>query len=151
MSAKIQEVQSAKGEVNEEAGGVGDPWGDYLRKHRQRPPNDASGTSGKITSTVTGGQQSGVGGDPGDQLTEEDRRTLIVGGWLQDTRRATIEEEPTPLLQHPEIRHLLDTEKLAIYGPRRSVGMLTFVPEKMNVGLRTSELACGRWRKRFPS
>eukprot|EP00439_Symbiodinium_sp_Y106_P076100 s139_g15.t1 len=124
VNAKMNEVHSGKGEVNAEAGGAGDPWGDYLR--RQRAGGDITGTS-KSAAPNTGGQ-GGLGGElaSSDQLSEEDRRTLIVGGWLQDTRRVTIEEEVAPLLSHPDIKPLLDVERLAIYGPRRSVGMLKF-------------------------
>ena len=124
VNAKMNEVHSGKGEVNAEAGGAGDPWGDYLR--RQRAGGDITGTSKSAAPNTSG--QGGLGGElaSSDQLSEEDRRTLIVGGWLQDTRRVTIEEEVAPLLSHPDIKPLLDAERLAIYGPRRSVGMLKF-------------------------
>ena len=46
---------------------------------------------------------------------------------MQDTRKAMIEEEARVLLDHPEIQPLLDVTKLAVYGPRRSVGMLKFI------------------------
>ncbi|CAE7830935.1 pol [Symbiodinium sp. CCMP2592] len=47
------------------------------------------------------------------QLTEEEKRTLIVGGWAQDTKKSTIEAE-------------VDEPVLAVFGPRRSVGNLKF-------------------------
>ena len=130
-NAKINELSasSSKGDVNEDAGGIGDPWGEYLHKKKGRLTGEIPGPSGR--NLTIGGPQPGAGGDlPGDQLSEDDRRTLIVGGWLQDTRRATIEEESAPLLAHPEIKPLIDVEKLAIFGPRRSVGMLKFVPRE---------------------
>ena len=77
---------------------------------------------------------SGVNTD--DILSEEDKRTLILGGWLQDTRKITIEEEAAVLLQHEEIRPHLDVEKVAVYGPRRSVGMLKFVQRENEKNLR---------------
>ena len=45
---------------------------------------------------------------------------------MQDTRRATTEEEALQLLTNPEIKALVDVEKVAVYGPRRSVGMIKF-------------------------
>ena len=38
-----------------------------------------------------------------------------------------IEEESQPILQLEQIKDLIDVEKLAVFGPRRSVGMLRFV------------------------
>ena len=71
--------------------------------------------------------QSKPENDRGDTLTEDERRTLVVGGWLQDTRRSTIEEEAGVIFQTAEFKDILDADKLTIYGPRRSVGMLKFV------------------------
>ena len=45
---------------------------------------------------------------------------------MQDTRKATIELESTPILLRDDIRPFIDQEKLSVYGPRRSVGMLKF-------------------------
>ena len=57
-------------------------------------------------------------------LSDEERRTLVEGGWLQDTKRSIIEEESAAVLSMAAIKTLIDVEKLAIYGQRRSVGML---------------------------
>lgn len=51
----------------------------------------------------------------------------MVGGWMADTRRAVIEDESAVILQREDIKALVDVDKLAVYGPRRSVGMLKFV------------------------
>ena len=45
---------------------------------------------------------------------------------MQDTKRALIEEEAAFLFQKHEIKELLDVDKIAVYGPHRSVGMLKF-------------------------
>eukprot|EP00439_Symbiodinium_sp_Y106_P034911 s5186_g4.t1 len=86
-----------------------DPWGDYLRRKQQ--PDKAEEDDRK---------------DRGDVLTEEEKRTLVLGGWLQDTKRGVIEEEAAFILQLEEAKPLLDTDKIMVYGPRRSVGMLKF-------------------------
>ena len=131
VQAKVTEFQTDKGEIRDDGGGIGhDPWGAYLRKSRRWPPPvgpPGMSTTGMPSTGMPGGLPGAPSNDTGDQLSEEDRRTLIIGGWLQDTRRATIEEESAKLLQHGEIKPLIDSEKLAVYGPRRSVGMLRFV------------------------
>ncbi|CAE7219179.1 pol [Symbiodinium sp. CCMP2592] len=142
LKVQLEGVQQSVGEVKGDAkmdvgggalGGV-DPWADYLRT--KRPP--FSGGHPVPSGNPAGsnlGSGPGASLDHADGLSEEDRRTLIIGGWMQDTRRATIEEESQALLQHPEIRPLLDSEKLAIYGPRRSVGMLRFSLREGEKGL----------------
>ena len=116
-----------------------DPWGDYLQRQQHVPRGNLSGPGGQGSVArgspnlgplpqgegVGDGRPQVVGGDM-DVLSDEDRRTLIIGGWLQDTRRATIEEEAQLLLLNPEIKALVDVEKIAVYGPRRSVGMIKF-------------------------
>ncbi|CAE7787600.1 unnamed protein product [Symbiodinium sp. CCMP2592] len=114
--------KSAAMEGGNGAGGIGftalDPWAEYLR----RKPEGSGGPA-----AVPGGSgHLPQGGEVAEGLSDEDKRTLILGGWLQDTRRATIEEESLPLLQHETVRPYLDVEKLAVYGPRRSIGMLKF-------------------------
>ena len=94
-----------------------DPWGDFLRLRDQAQARPSEGH----------GVNHGSGEpDRGDTLTDDEKRTLVVGGWLQDTRRAVIEEESLILFQHEDIKPLLDSDKIAVYGPRRSVGMLKF-------------------------
>ncbi|CAE7210973.1 unnamed protein product [Symbiodinium sp. CCMP2592] len=127
QNAKTPQLDAGKpphGAEGEHAGGVGgDPWAEYLRKNRIG--TSAPGvSSGNIPPASMGG--NAMEADRHDQLSDEDKKTLIVGGWLQDTRKNVIEEESAALLQNPEIRPLLDVDKLAVYGPRRSVGMLRF-------------------------
>ena len=94
-------------------GGTVDPWGEYLKKRQVHDKPD-------------GGDQKDQR-DRGDMLTEDEKKTLVLGGWLQDTKRAVIEEESAVILQMEEVKTLIDVDKLAVYGPRRSVGMLKFV------------------------
>ena len=119
-----------------------DPWAEYLRQQGQGhvngawpPPSRrvAGWGHGRSTHAETGSREKVVEpqhSDQGEVLTEDDKRTLIIGGWMQDTRKATIEEESTQLLQHPEIQPLLDVDKISVYGPRRSVGMIKFTQRK---------------------
>ncbi|CAE7865745.1 unnamed protein product, partial [Symbiodinium necroappetens] len=101
------------------AAGNPDPWGEFLRRrdlgHASEGAKAAGGASG-----------SGDVPDKGDLLTEDEKKTLVLGGWLQDTRRSTIEEESAFLFELPEVKDIVDAEKLLVYGPRRSVGMLKF-------------------------
>ena len=97
--------------------GPSDPWSAYLR-HRGEVP--AAQNSAPVPRAVTDPS------DRGDALTEEEKRTLVIGGWARDTRRAVIEEEFSVVLAQEAIKSLTDAEKLLVYGPRRSVGMLRF-------------------------
>ncbi|CAE7938316.1 unnamed protein product, partial [Symbiodinium necroappetens] len=115
-----------------------DPWADYIRKQQEWPP--PFGPARRRLKTPGGdflppGPARGHGPatsadafntDPNDTLTEDEKKTLIIGGWVADTRKAVIEEESEAILLHPTIKDLIDTPKLAVYGPRRSVGMLKF-------------------------
>ena len=100
-----------------------DPWAAYLRRAQRGdllkdPKRHEGGGSDQPPAGSTGA---------GDMLSEEDRRTLIIGGWLQDTRKAVIESEAMAILQLDSVRELLDVDKIAVFGPRRSVGMIKFV------------------------
>ena len=100
-----------------------DPWAEFLRARQNGAPSgsrrggDKGGVQGEVFKNV----------DQGDYLSEEDQRTLIVGGWSQDTRKATIEIEALTVLQRADIQPLLDVDKISVFGPRRSVGMIRFV------------------------
>ncbi|CAE7946692.1 pol [Symbiodinium sp. KB8] len=96
-------------------GGNPDPWGEFLRRKGQQ--QDTGAKSSRVAASEN---------DKGDLLSEEEKRTLVVGGWAQDTRRSTIEEESSLLFGIPEIKDAFDSQKLVVYGPRRSVGMLKF-------------------------
>ena len=104
-----------------------DPWGDFLRLRDQQQLPQAHAPQQGRQGELHGRNHLGNDGDRGDMLTEDEKKTLVVGGWLQDTRRAVIEEESLILFQHESIKPLLDCDKIAVYGPRRSVGMLKFV------------------------
>ena len=93
-----------------------DPWADFLR--RRAPPTNVPDHARSAPNNTEG--------DKTDQLTEDEKRTLVIGGWSQDTRRATIEEEFSVILANPELKAHIDAEKITVYGPRRSVGMLKF-------------------------
>ena len=101
------------------SGGQPDPWADFLRQRGRQVGGNDAGARGQANITVEG--------DKMDTLSEDERRTLVIGGWLQDTRRSVIEEEAGVIFQTAEFKEILDSEKLAIYGPRRSVGMLKFI------------------------
>lgn len=108
-----------------------DLWGDYLKRKNgpaALPGGRFSGPATRTGEPSHGGElASGSGRNAGDTLSEDDQRTLIVGGWLQDTRRAVIEAEAECVLKLPEVAPLLDAEKISVFGPRRSVGMIRFV------------------------
>eukprot|EP00439_Symbiodinium_sp_Y106_P029481 s4157_g3.t1 len=116
-----------------------DPWAEYLRKHGSKQPGQSSGVAGHGYQGDRV-QQDGVSAfvpsrAEGESLSEEDQKTLIVGGWMQDTRKAIIELESGPVLQREDIRPYIDQEKLAVYGPRRSVGMLKFKQRETENGI----------------
>ncbi|CAE7637075.1 pol [Symbiodinium sp. CCMP2592] len=127
-----------------DAHGSSDPWSDYLRKRQSQPPESGVNSKGDLP-------------DKNDMLTDDEKRTLVVGGWLQDTKRSVIEEEIAGLLSHEDMKPLLDADRLAIYGPRRSVGMLKFVVREgesySNVRNRMWEVikALGRIKYPLPS
>ena len=54
-----------------------DPWGDYLRRRR----GSSAGPSGP--ADVPRGDVPPAN-DRGDTLTEDEKRTLVIGGWLRD-------------------------------------------------------------------
>eukprot|EP00439_Symbiodinium_sp_Y106_P054561 s1498_g7.t1 len=97
----------------------GDRWAEYRAKYG---PVSARGEPGRGDGPP---QQAGppVGRE---ELSEEDKRTLIVGGWLQDTKKQTIFDEGNPFLQRPAIRGELDHTELQVWGPRRSFAVLKF-------------------------
>ncbi|CAE7331010.1 pol [Symbiodinium sp. CCMP2592] len=98
----------------------GDPWSEYLQNRKMPGP---TGGDQRDATRQQGGNSSD---DRGDFLSDEDKRTLVIGGWLQDTKRSIIEEEAGVILMMPEAKDLIDSDKLQIFGPRRSVGLLRF-------------------------
>ena len=100
-----------------------DPWGDYIRRRGQQqlqPQHPAAHSRADQP-----GSSNSVP-DRNETLTEDEKKTLVIGGWLRDTKRAVIEQEAQQVLSLEGIKHLIDSDKLQIYGPRRSVGMLKF-------------------------
>ena len=116
LKTKVEELAaspSGSGGPMEDNDKMLDPWADYLNKKKSGEEHNGGNGSAK---------------EDGRALSEEDQRTLIVGGWLPDTRRAKIEEEAKTILEHDTIQPLIDAEKLVVFGPRRSFGMLRFQP-----------------------
>ncbi|CAE7234815.1 unnamed protein product [Symbiodinium sp. CCMP2592] len=70
---------------------------------------------------------SGPAAAIGDELSEEDKRTLIVGGWAQDSKRQVIIDECAGFLNKAGVTKLLDQTAITVWGPRRSFGVLKFV------------------------
>ena len=97
--------------------GPSDPWATYLQQQRREAPRGPG-----VPLPAAAADPS----DKGDTLTEDEKRTLVLGGWARDTRRAVIEEEALHVLNHESVKHLIDAEKVLVFGPRRSVGMLRF-------------------------
>ncbi|CAE7254887.1 pol [Symbiodinium sp. CCMP2592] len=94
-----------------------DPWAEYARRR---------GDLAQGNPSSVGEQASGSGDRQGDVLTDDEKKTLVVGGWARDTKRSIIEAESATVLAMEGMKALIDVEKLAIYGPRRSVGMMKF-------------------------
>ena len=89
------------------------------------------GVEGALAELEDGGGTGGTGrgsavGDE-DTLSEEDKRTLVVGGWLQDTKRAVIIEEAKEILTREDAQAKVDATELHVFGPRRAFGLLRFV------------------------
>ena len=125
MKVRLEEINTSRNASSSAAPtaaarqeGNPDPWGEFLR----RRDNNGTAANEGVKSSAVPDQTP----DRGDQLTEEEKKTLVVGGWLQDTKRSIIEEESAFIFDNPDIKPLLDATKLNIYGPRRSVGMLKF-------------------------
>ncbi|CAE7244711.1 pol [Symbiodinium sp. CCMP2592] len=49
------------------------------------------------------------------------------GGWSQDTRKSVIEEEALVLLNMEGVKEFLDCEKITVFGPRKSFGVIRFL------------------------
>ena len=129
MKVQLENVSTNKGILPAAAPGpsttslrattANDPWGDYLRGRAAASGSKDEGSG--VTLAANAGKDR-----TGDGLSEEDKRTLVIGGWLRDTKKQVIEEEFAKAIDNEEVKKFLDTTTLAIYGPRRSVGMLKF-------------------------
>ena len=71
-----------------------DPWAQYLRQHG--PASPVIGVTSAPAPPVHGGSSSTL--DKGETLSDEEKRTLAVGGWLRDTRKSVIDEESQQVL-----------------------------------------------------
>ena len=98
-----------------------DPWSVYRAKHGPIPPRQGSG--GPPAAPPPEGRD-GLGRE---ELSEEDRRTLVIGGWGQDTKRQIIQDEAGVFLRREDVQPHVDASELTVYGPRRSFGLLRFV------------------------
>ena len=111
-----------------ENGGL-DPWAQYLDRRNGRPQLAGDVPLGAESAGDTGaGRRAFLDrGEPNrDGLSEEDKCSLIIGGWLQDTKREIIETEAADLLMTDPIKQFLDVEKVTVFGPRKSFALIRF-------------------------
>ena len=101
-----------------------DPWAQYLQRRGHAGGNggDKGGTDLMQAKRLPTG-----GGEPDREgMSEEDKRTLIIGGWLQDTKKETIINEASEILGREELKQYLDEAKITVFGPRKSFGVIRF-------------------------
>ncbi|CAE7532192.1 unnamed protein product, partial [Symbiodinium sp. CCMP2456] len=111
VAALAKEVADLKDKgVNNNRPGVTDPWADYRVKHGPAP-----GMPGPPAAGSRDPQHPDAA--PRDELSEEDRRTLIVGGWVQDSKKQTILDESKPFLERDGVSNLIDQKDLIVWGP----------------------------------
>ncbi|CAE7316734.1 unnamed protein product, partial [Symbiodinium sp. CCMP2456] len=113
MHGLKQEIAESKKTTPVHAGAgapPSDPWANYLQEKQKRE----------------GGESHYPSGGRGEELSEDDKKTLIVGGWCQDSKKGILIEESKPLLVKEEVRSLVDQSELLVWGPRRSFGALKF-------------------------
>ncbi|CAE7295584.1 unnamed protein product [Symbiodinium sp. CCMP2456] len=103
-----------------------DPWAVYLHQRRRAEsvqPRPDQQTGGENRGRHVPGR---VGDNDQSGLSDEDRRTLIIGGWLQDTKREIIESEAASLLASADLKPFLDSDKVIVFGPRKSFAVIKF-------------------------
>ena len=114
-----------------------DPWMNYIKQRdmkndgqTRRPGEVQRVARSSFQGRARDGEDAHAQGDvrkPGlEELSEDDKRTLIFGGWCQDTRKMVIEEEAAVLLARDELKNFLDTDKITVFGPRKSFGIIKF-------------------------
>ncbi|CAE7493615.1 unnamed protein product, partial [Symbiodinium sp. CCMP2456] len=114
LRTRVDEM-AAKSELAESKNGP-DPWQDYLNHTKgRRHPGEGAGQ---------GIQHPGE--DRRHELSDEDKNSLILGGWLPDTKRAIIQNEAEAILKSETFVNLVDSTSLVVFGPRRSFGLLRF-------------------------
>ena len=128
---KQQQNDARKAEQERPSDAPSDPWADFLRNKNTGGAQTGYGphrrNAGRQAPPGEGSRPAPQPHEGGDFLSEEDQRTLIIGGWSQDSRKAVIEVEAAALLDRPDVRPLIDVDKITVFGPRRSVGMIKFV------------------------
>ena len=99
-----------------------DPWAEYRSKHGPPPgmPAHSGGADRGLPRQVDPGQGAQ------DELSDEDKRTLIVGGWAQDSKKQTILDESMGFLARDDVKDKIDQKELIVWGPRSSFGVLKF-------------------------
>ncbi|CAE7769490.1 unnamed protein product [Symbiodinium sp. CCMP2456] len=141
LEVKVHQLTKAVEDIKQEAAAKkrepqgdknDDPWAEYYKANRiPFGPGNAGPAARPDAPPPPGG--SGPNGAPlgREELTEEDKRMLIIGGWSQDTKKQVIIEEGGEFLKRAEIAELLDQDELLVWGPRRSFGVLKFKIQNM--------------------
>ena len=115
LPGSIPEGRTASGVTNNNAGAPpADPWADFLRRQ------------GRGELERSGPPPAPDGLKPAESLTEDEKRTLVFGGWARDTKKSIIEQESEVFLRTDGMKALIDVDHLSVFGPRRSVGMMKF-------------------------
>ncbi|CAE7942707.1 unnamed protein product [Symbiodinium sp. KB8] len=91
-----------------------DPWAAYRAQH------------GPIGGGAPRAPDVRGDGSGREELSEEDRRTLVFGGWNQDTKKQIILDESGAFLKQDDVKDFVDAHELQVWGPRKSFGMLRF-------------------------
>ena len=118
----LKQKASVTPAVGSGSGAKNDPWAEYRVKHGPAPGMPGS------TASTTGQRDVPPGGSvAGEELSEEDKRTLVIGGWAQDSKRQVILDESAGFLGRAAVKDLIDQTSLTVWGPRRSFGVLEFV------------------------
>ena len=133
LTERVQKLEVLEHETKKKVGEI-EKEIEYLKKKEKEAPGVAPQPDPWAQYTMNKGrpENPATNGPPGNQgreeLSEEDRRTMIVGGWSQDTKKGTIIDEAKAFLAKEEVKALIDQEELLVWGPRRSFGALKFRP-----------------------
>ena len=101
-----------------------DPWAQYLQ--RRGHVGGGNGERGNLGPMQAKRLPTGGGEPDREGMSEEDKRTLIIGGWLQDTKKEIIITEASEILGREELKQYLDETKITVFGPRKSFGVIRF-------------------------
>ena len=127
LSKVVDELKKKDNNSKPGASLPSDPWADYRAKHGATVNNQR----GSVPDGTLPPEHAGASPRPPvplgrEELSDDDKRTLIFGGWLQDTKKQIILDESKPFLQKDVVAALVDQEELMVWGPRRSFGALRF-------------------------